>query len=206
MLLGLAGCVRKELDLLYYHILAGKTVFWCVWYEMGQQQLPQQPVLPLLCPAVGHLMVALQIRLELGLGAMRAAHAVWDIGKCLAEMRVRRLLSFCGVVFPPVLTVPVQWGCRAVPLPVLWVTPLSRGARWVEPSSFLATSMCHCRLYLKAHVRTQKNPAYRTNLQHVAWHGWAETSSEKCCFPCARLIWAAPWPWSPLHFNELSVF
>lgn len=86
---------------------------------MGQQQLPQQPVLPLLCPAVGHLRVALQIRLELGLSAMRAARAVWGIGKCLAGMGVRRLLSFCGGVFPPVPTVPVQWGCRAVPLPVL---------------------------------------------------------------------------------------
>lgn len=83
---------------------------------MGQQQLPQQLVLSLLCPTVGHLRVAPQISLELDLRAMRAAHGVWGIGKCLAGMGVRRLLS--GVVFLPVATVPVQWGCGAVPLPV----------------------------------------------------------------------------------------
>ena len=101
----LAGCVRKELDLLYYCMLVGKTVFCCVWCEMGQQQLPQQPVSPLLCPAVEHLRVALQRSLELGLSAVRASHDVWVQGN--AGMGARRLLSFLGVIFPPLPTVLV---------------------------------------------------------------------------------------------------
>lgn len=153
-------------------MLAGKTVFCCVWHEMGQQQLPQQPVLRLLCPVVGHLRVALQISLGLSLGAVRAAHGVWGIGKCLAGMGARRLQSFCRVVFPPVPTVPVQSGCGAVPLPVTPVPPFSRRSGWVDPSSFLATSLCHCifRLYPKAHKKPQLQYLEQTC---GMWHGMA---------------------------------
>lgn len=143
---------------------------------MGQQQLPQQLVLSLLCLTVGHLRVAPQRSLELDLRAMRAAHGVWGIGKCLAGMRVRRLPS--GVVFFPVPTVTVQQGCGAVPLPVSWVAPLSRRARWVYPSSSLATCVCHCSFRLYSKVRTcthtcTKASASTANLWHVVWHGMA---------------------------------
>lgn len=113
----LLAALGKELDLCYSR-LTGETMFCCVWCEMGQQQLPQQPVLPLLQSSVGHW----------GWLCNKSGAVLQFHGSCPWHVRYGELLSWgvceetaevVGELFSAVPTVPVHGRCGAVHLPVL---------------------------------------------------------------------------------------
>lgn len=111
------GCVRKELGLLY--VIWKDYVLLCL-IRNGASATATGAYLALPFSHGGMLESGSANKSGVGLSAVRGAHSVWGIGKCLAGMGVWMPMSFCGVVFNSCAHSPCAvgvWSCSSVCAP-----------------------------------------------------------------------------------------